>query len=96
MPGREEEGHAVSDTISPHQTSCSDHSAEDERFREILDRLMANFGSKQRICIAKEMVYDPLSGSIQREYRLMVPLLNLASASFISFEDALTFLLREA
>lgn len=96
MTGMKGGVHAVNDTNSPHQASCSDPSAEDPCFMEVLERLMAHFGPKQRVCIAREMFYDSLSGCIQHEYRIMIPLLSLASASFISFEDALTSLLPEA
>jgi len=69
MTGMKGGVHAVSDTNSPHQASCSDPSAEDPCFMEVLERLMAHFGPRQRVCIAREMFYDSLSGCIQHEYR---------------------------
>jgi len=96
MIRRKEEVDVFSDTISPHDVSWSDPSTEDQRFREILDRVMGAFGPGQRICIAREMIYDSLSGRVRSEYMIMVPLLSRGSVSFISFEDALASLLPEA
>jgi hypothetical protein len=96
MIRRKEEVDGISDTISPHDIPRSDPSTEDQRFRETLDAVMGAFGPGQRICIAREMIYDSLSGRVRNEYRIMVPLLSRGSTSFISFEDALASLLPEA